>query len=189
MTTDLLDLYRSASHWTLNKVAGASDQLDAETPCEGWDVRQLLNHMLETQQYFVRSARGEAASPPAATPPEIISTDPVADFRRARAETLSNFGQDGMIEKTGPSLGIAFSDQLLHGWDIATATGQDSTMPEGLADAAYELIHGQFTEEQRKGVFKPEIDVGADASAQERLLAYTGRNPSQRRRADVLSRS
>ena len=74
MTTDLLDLYRSASHWTLNKVAGATDQLDAETPCDGWDVRQLLNHMLETQQYFVRSARGEDASPPSPTPPRSSAT-------------------------------------------------------------------------------------------------------------------
>ena len=50
-------------------------------------------------------------------------------------------------------------------------------MPDGLPDAAYSLIHGRFTEEQRKGVFKPEIPVGPDASAQDRLLAYTGRDP------------
>ena len=73
---------------------------------------------------------------------------------------------------------IAFSDQLLHGWDLAKATGQDTTMPEGLPDAAYEMIHGRFTDDQRKGVFKPEIEVGADASAEDRLLAYTGRDPS-----------
>jgi hypothetical protein len=51
-------------------------------------------------------------------------------------------------------------------------------MPAGLPDAAYSLIHGRFTEEQRKGVFKPEIAVAPDASAQDRLLAYTGRDPS-----------
>jgi uncharacterized protein (TIGR03086 family) len=82
------------------------------------------------------------------------------------------------LEKTGPSLGIAFSDQLLHGWDVARATGQDDTMPEGLPEAAYEVIHGRFTDEQRKGVFKPEISVGPDASPQEKLLAYTGRRPT-----------
>ena len=70
---------------------------------------------------------------------------------------LSAFGEPGVIEKTGPSLGIAFSDQLLHGWDLAKATGQDATMPDGLAEAAYEMIHGRFTDEQRKGVFKPEV--------------------------------
>ena len=109
---------------------------------------------------------------------EILSDDPVADFANARAETIATFAEEGVIEKTGPSLGIAFGDQLLHGWDLARATGQDATMPEGLAEAAYEMIHGAFTEDQRKGVFKPEVPVPADASAQDKLLAYTGRDPA-----------
>ena len=83
-----------------------------------------------------------------------------------------------MVERTGPSLGIAFSDQLIHGWDLATATDQDATMPAGLPEAAYEMIHGRFTDDQREGVFKPEVALPGDASAQDRLLAYTGRDPS-----------
>ena len=51
--------------------------------------------------------------------------------------------------------------------------------PPKLADAAYEMIHGRFTDEQRKGVFKPEVPVAPDASAQDKLLAYTGRDPSR----------
>lgn len=51
-------------------------------------------------------------------------------------------------------------------------------MPPGLAEAVYEIIHGRFTEDQRKGVFKPEIEVAGGASSQDRLLAYTGRDPS-----------
>jgi len=134
--------------------------------------------MLETQRYFVGAARGEDVSPPSPTPPELLGNDPVADFEQARADTLAVFSEPGVIEKTGPSLGIAFSDQLLHGWDVAKATNQDSAMPEGLPEAAYDMIHGRFTEEQRKGVFKPEVEIGADASAQDRLLAYSGRDPS-----------
>ena len=175
---DLLDLYGRASEWTLGNVAGASEKLDSTTPCDEWDVRSLMNHMLDTQHYFVGAARGEDVSPPSPNPPDLLGDDPVADFDRARSETLSVFGQAGVIEKTGPSLGIAFSDQLLHGWDLAKATGQDATMPDGLAEAAYEMIHGRFTDEQRKGVFGPEVRVASDASAQDRLLAYTGRQPS-----------
>ena len=51
-------------------------------------------------------------------------------------------------------------------------------MPDGLAEAAYGMIHGRFNDEQRKGTFKPEIPVGEDASPQQRLLAYTGRDPN-----------
>ena len=179
MNSELLDLYEQASEWTLSKVAGAAQVLDARTPCDDWDVRQLMNHMLDTQHYFVAAARGEDVSPPSPNPPALLSDDPVADFERARAETVQTFGAEGVIEKTGPSLGIAFSDQLLHGWDLARASGEDATMPDGLADAAYEMIHGRFTEDQRRGVFKPEVSVSADASPQDKLLAYTGRDPRQ----------
>jgi uncharacterized protein (TIGR03086 family) len=175
---DTMGNYRRASDWTIQKVEGAVDQLDAPTLNEGWDVRTLLNHMLQTQQYFVHSARGEDASPPMGAPPDALGDDPVATFRDARDETIATFSEEGVIEKTGPSLGIAFSDTLLHGWDLARATGQDTAMPDGLAQEAYDTVHGRFTEEQRKGVFKPEIPVGSDASSQERLLAYTGREPA-----------
>ncbi len=176
MQTDLLDLYGRASDWCGEKVAGAT-HLDAPTPCDEWNVRELLNHMLETQRYFAGSARGEDVSLPAPTPPKLLSDHPVSDFASARADVLEAFGKEGVMDKTGPALGIAFSDQLLHGWDLARATAQDTTMPDGLAEEAYRTIHGQFTEEQRKGVFKPEVPVRDDATAQERLLAYTGRTP------------
>ena len=82
-----------------------------------------------------------------------------------------------MIDKTGPALGIAFADQLLHGWDLAKATGQDAAMPDGLADAAFRMIHGRFTDEQRIGVFKPAVPTPPTATRQDELLAYTGRDP------------
>jgi uncharacterized protein (TIGR03086 family) len=178
MTPDLLDLYGRASEWTLRNVEGAAGRLDVATPCDDWNVRDLMNHMLDTQRYFVGTARGEDVSPPSPEPPDLLGEDPVADFERGRADALHAFGAEGVIEKTGPAVGIAFSDQLLHGWDLARATGQDATMPAGLAEAAYEVVHGRFTDEQRQGVFKPEVAVGSGASAQDRLLAYTGRDPA-----------
>jgi uncharacterized protein (TIGR03086 family) len=141
-------------------------------------VRDLLNHMLDTQRYFLSAARGEQAAPPGPNPPDVIGNNPRQDFEGMRSQVIDAYGQDGVIEKTGPALGIAFADQLLHGWDLARATGQDDTMPDGLAQSAYQMIHGRFTDEQRKGVFKPEVQVGEDATPQQRLLAYTGRNPS-----------
>jgi uncharacterized protein (TIGR03086 family) len=134
--------------------------------------------MLDTQRYFAGAARGEDATPPAPTPPSLLTDDPTADFDRGSAEVMDAYTQDGVIERMGPALGIAFSDQLLHGWDLARATKQDTTMPDGLAEAAYDCIHGRFTDEQRKGVFGPEIPVGDDATPQQRLLAYTGRDPN-----------
>src|SRR6516162_1825879 len=147
MANDPMTLYDRASAWTADKVAGAANQLDAQTPCEDWNVRTLLNHMVQTQQFFSGRALGKdvALTP---DPPDLIGDDPVGVFARARQDVIDAYSQPGVIEKTGPSLSIAFSDALVHGWDVACATNQDSEMPEGLAAAAYETIHGRFTDEQ-----------------------------------------
>ena len=176
MGADLLDLYGRAADWTASTLANTKD-LDATTPCDEWSVRDLLNHMFETQNYFIGAARGEDVTPPGPNPPDIVSDNPGADFDRIRGDMTATFSQEGVLEKTGPALGIAFSDLLIHTWDLARATGQDASMPAGLAEASYQLIHGKFSDEQRKGMFKPEIAVGADASAEDRLLGYTGRTP------------
>jgi uncharacterized protein (TIGR03086 family) len=169
--------YQRASAWTAEKVAGAANQLDAATPCEDWNVRTLLNHMVQTQQFFSGRAQGKdvALTP---DPPNLIGDDPTGVFERARQDVINVFSEPGVIEKTGPLLGIAFSDVLIHGWDVARATNQDATMPDGLAAAAYETIHGRFTDEQRHGVFRPEVAIAEDAADQEKLLAYTGRDPA-----------
>jgi uncharacterized protein (TIGR03086 family) len=133
--------------WATEKVSGAVDKLDAETPCDDWDVRTLLDHILETQRYFLGSARGEDAPPPSPTPPATLSDDPMADFEAVRRDMLDAYGEPGAIEKTGLALGVAFSDVLVHAWDLARATGQYATMPDGLAAAAYEMVHGKFTDE------------------------------------------
>jgi uncharacterized protein (TIGR03086 family) len=178
MTDQLLDRYRTASEWTLLKVRRVGDHLDAPTPCDDWDVRTLLNHMLDTQEYFVQSAQGADASPPSPEPPDgLIGDDAGAAYERSREAMITTFSDNDVIERTGPSLGIACSETLLHGWDLARATGQDTTMPAGLAQAAYEVVHGAFTDDQRDGVFGPELPVGGDASPEEKLLAYTGRDP------------
>lgn len=152
--TDLLEFYDRASGWTADKVKGATGKLDRETPRDEWNVRSLLNHMLDTQRYFTGAARGEDAPLPSSEPPDLLGDDPVATFAQSRSELMGAFGEPGAIEKTGPTLGIACSDQLLHGWDLARATGQDATMPDGLAARAHGIIHGRFGDDQRQGVFK-----------------------------------
>src|SRR5688572_9713506 len=99
-----LDLYEKASAWTLSKVEGAADKLDNATPCDGWDVRTLLNHMLDTQRFFLDGAQGKESSPPAPEPPSVLSADPAQDFATRQREMVDAFGEPGVIEKTGPSL-------------------------------------------------------------------------------------
>lgn len=174
---DLLDLFDRGTRWTASKVPAAADQLDDRTGCEQWAVRDLLNHMIDTQHYFAGTARGEQPQLPNPSPPALIGDDPVAVYDVTREETLEAFRQPGAVEKAGPSLGIAFVDQLVHGWDLAKATGQDATMPEDLATAGFAMLDGRLTDDRRGTSFKPAVAVPDDASPQERLLGYTGRRP------------
>jgi len=71
--------------------------------------------------------------------------------------------------------GHRFLDVLIHGWDLAVATGQDTTLDPALVDALVEVIAPQAEMLRASGAFGPEVEVAPDADAQTRLLATLGR--------------
>jgi uncharacterized protein (TIGR03086 family) len=71
-----------------------------------------------------------------------------------------------------------FMDVLIHTWDLARATGQDDRLDPELVDACTALFLPDMPELGRAaGIVGPAIEVGPDASAQDRLLAAMGRRP------------
>jgi len=174
---DLLNDFDAASRWASEKIAGATDRLDKTTPCEEWDVKTLINHMCDSQQYFISKARGEDATLPSPSPPDVVGKDPVLTYNKYSDATLEAFRDPEVQEKEAMGLGITFVDQLVHGWDLAKATGQDTAMPKGLAETAWTLMDGNLPDDKRGGGFKPAISTADNVPAQDKLLAYTGRNP------------
>lgn len=172
-----LDLYKQATDWAKTLVRGAADQLDRPTPCDEWDVRHLISHMIDAQRFFTGRAEGRDASLSLPMPPDLVGNDPVGIYDKTVADALKVYEAPGGAEKAGFALSTAFGDSLIHGWDLATATGQDTTMPDGLAQAAYDIVHANFKPEARPGILKPEVPVPADASPQEKLLGFSGRKP------------
>jgi uncharacterized protein (TIGR03086 family) len=175
---DVLDLYQRATEWSASKIPAAAAKLDASTPCDKWDVRAVLNHMLDSQQWFADVPQGTSTPGPSPTPPDLITDDPVKDYQAATEKTLAAYQDASVTKEHGPTLGIGFVDQLVHGWDLATATGQDAAMPADLAETAFNMVNGRMDGDKRGEMFKPEVKVGDDASAQEKLLAYSGRDPA-----------
>ncbi len=187
---DILDLFERGTAWAQTKVAGAQDRLDAPTPCDEWNVRTLVDHMLAVQQMFLAGPSGGRVAPPEGPPPPLVGDDPAAQYEDARKATLHAYSQPGVLEGTvkgtagdvpAPAiLGIAFCDQLAHGWDLAKATGQDTSVPEDLAAAAFAMMDGRISDDARGPGrnFKAAVVVPADASVQDKLLAYLGRDPS-----------
>ena len=174
---DSVDLFDKGSAWAKQKIEGAKDSLDAPTPCGDWDVRTLINHLISGLEYFQKRARGEEAPPPSAgDPPDVLDGgDPGAKYEAERKKTLEAF--HGVDDKTLMALGFAFVDQVVHGNDLAKATGQDDTIPSDLAEAAFGMVTGNLTDENRGTAFGPAVDVSDDAGTQDKLLAYLGRSP------------
>jgi uncharacterized protein (TIGR03086 family) len=184
---NVIDNFERATAWTSAKVAGAADQLDASTPCAEWNVKRLLDHMLFVQQMFAAAPSGGTVAPPAGPPPELLGHDPAGEYEEARKKTIHAFSQPGVIDgmlnegqrPAAVMLGIAFCDQLVHGWDLAKATGQDTTMPPDLAAAAWQFLNGSIPDERRGpgNNFEAAVAVPENASDQDKLVAYCGRTP------------
>jgi uncharacterized protein (TIGR03086 family) len=72
--------------------------------------------------------------------------------------------------------GHRFLDVLIHGWDLAESTGQDTNLPEDLVEACWEVVAPQRDVLEGSGMFGTALSVAADADRQSQLLAVLGRH-------------
>ena len=69
-------------------------------------------------------------------------------------------------------------DVLIHTWDLAHATGQDEKLDPSLVKACSAMFLPDMPERGRAaGIIGPAVEIGEDASPQDRLLAAMGRHP------------
>src|SRR5262245_29210988 len=164
------------------------DQLTASTPCTEWDVRAVLNHIVGGSTMFAISA--EQGSVPDDMLGQLMGGDNVGDDPKgawvtASQRALTAFEAPGVMEKmvklpfgempAGVALNIAIFDVATHAVDIARATGQhvtDTELLEGSLEVGRQMIGPEL---RIPGVFGAEQPVAAGASAEDRLLAFAGR--------------
>jgi hypothetical protein len=72
---------------------------------------------------------------------------------------------------------ILFMEHLTHGWDVAKATGQDTTMPGDLVAECMELVRPMDEMLRMPGVCGPAVNVPESASPQDKFIAFMGRTP------------
>ena len=193
---DPVEMLRKTTLRVKEVVAGVEQsQAQYPTPCSEWDVRALLNHLLGGLEF---TAGCLAGSPPDIRPAEAHSSyldEPdVAALIEAYHTLLDRVLQSG--SEPGALDGIVSTpnfgempvsqifvgttmDQFIHGWDLAKATGQDTTLDAGLVEFAYGMLtSGGFADMGRQaGFIGPEIAIPQDASPQDKLIAYMGRQP------------
>jgi len=188
-TTDPRPLYDGALSWTLDRVrAVRPDQLDAPTPCTELDVRALLAHLVATVHRAAAVGRGEdAASVPWSVPPV-----PGADWAGAYADAIAAmwpvWRADGAPldaavrapfgEVPGRAALLAYtSETLVHGWDLAVATGQDAEADPALAAPVLAAMQRFLPAEPRGGrvPFAAPVPPREEAGPTERLANWCGR--------------
>ena len=166
------------------------DQLSDPTPCAGTPVAGLLDHLMGLTYAFRLSA--EKTPLPAA--PRASADDLPADWRTRLPEQLDALvaawrkleAWEGMTEAGGVRLPadaiglVGLNEVLVHGWDLAVATGQPYRPDDASAAAClrFALDFAAGNPEARNGIYGPEVPVPDDAPAFDRLLGSTGRDPA-----------
>jgi uncharacterized protein (TIGR03086 family) len=154
------------------------DQLDNPTPCANFTVGGVLEHMIGGATTFAAGFRGVEPGQP-------DRTDVLATFGPTLTELAAAMHSPGALDRTiqapvGDVPGATFArfvvlDGLVHGWDLATATGQSYEPPEALV-AESEAFARQAVEPLRDGdTFAPAVEPPPEATPIQRLAAFTGR--------------
>lgn len=162
---------------------------DTPTPCADWPLRSLVDHLVAVVDRTARGLSGEkvagletdpALAPSAPWPAGDAFAEAAERLRRAAADPAAwNTVVDAPFPGTpgDVALSLALTDMLVHGWDIARATGQDEEMPEAVAGQVLEFTRLALPGDARAGYFDPEVQVGPEATNTRQLVAFLGRRP------------
>jgi uncharacterized protein (TIGR03086 family) len=155
------------------------DQLDDPTPCAALTVRGVLEHMIGGATVFTAAFRG--VEPSAADTSDVLS-----GFGPALGGLAAAIHEPGALGRTvhapfGDVPGETFArfvvlDGLVHGWDLATATGQGYSPPHVLVSEVESFAHDAVPPLRDGDTFADELDAPASATPIERLAAFTGRH-------------
>lgn len=161
------------------------DDMHLPTPCPGFDVAGLTDHLVGTITMV-----GDSAG--------VTVSDAVGDSVHARITSAATCvldawrarGVDGVAEFAGRvlparlALGVLSVEMVLHGWDFAQALVRPLPIAAEHSDFVLGLARRIITPQSRiTAGFDAPVAVDADAAALDRLVAFTGRVPSDRSHA------
>jgi uncharacterized protein (TIGR03086 family) len=177
---DLLD--RALAQSTQLVTSVAPDQLELQTPCADWMVRDLMRHMVGGLHNFRATVAGE----PMQSFDAVVDDDALAgEFRQEAAGLIAAWREDGALDRKMKMfggempaefpLGLHITETALHSWDLATAIGRTDALDDEIAEFALAFAQKNMGPERRGAAFGPPIEAPDGAPAYERLAAFTGR--------------
>ncbi|MGW3726481.1 TIGR03086 family metal-binding protein [Streptomyces sp. NPDC000851] len=191
--TDMTTLDLGPQTRIIARLAGGvrDEQLSDRTPCPELAVRNLLGHLTGLSVAFRDAGRKHLGvttdtSPDAAVPdigpgwrqelPKVL--DELADAWRDPA-AWTGMTRAGGVDLPGAVAGAVAVDELvIHGWDLARATGQEYAPDPAALQVSYDFLRAAADEDDRGGgIFGPVVSVPADAPLLDRAVGLSGREP------------
>ncbi|MEV8036394.1 TIGR03086 family metal-binding protein [Streptomyces sp. NPDC086182] len=171
--------------------AVTDDRLDGATPCPDYAVRNILGHLAGLSVAFRDAARKDLGAT-TDTSPDSALPDIGLGWREALPKALDELADawrdpaawTGMTRAGGVPLpgavaaAVAADELVVHGWDLARATGQEYTPDAVALQAAYGFLVGVAEDPTRGGgIFGPAVPVPDDEPLLDRAIGLSGRDP------------
>lgn len=181
--TEISDRYRrNAEAFAATIAAVPPDRWGDPSPCDDWDARAVVAHVIGAHGIFEGLAGRELAPGPS------VDDDPAGAFAAARDQvqaelddaTLADVEFDGMFGRSTFAKGVdrfLSLDLVIHRWDLARATGGDEELPADEIARGWKDMEGIGDAMRGPGAFGPEVEPPPDADEQTRLLCFLGRRP------------
>ena len=183
-----LELLEAAVRYALAGAAlGTPQLLPRPTPCPGWDLRTLLDHLSDSIGVLTGAITGDGASAAPGRGYPGPGADPVARLRGQAAGLLGAFAAAGPAgrrvaiwdrELTASMVAVTGAlETTVHGWDIWVACGAHRPVPSGLAAVLLPIAPLLITPGTRPGLFAAPIRLAGPACPGDQLVAFLGRQP------------
>jgi len=166
------------------------EQLTAPTPCPDYALRNLLGHLAGLAVAFRDAGRKDLGattdtSPDAAVPdigpgwreelPKAL--DELADAWRD-PDAWTGMTRAGGVDLPGAvAAAVAVDELVIHGWDLARATGQPYAPDPTALQASYDFLLACADDPARGDIFGPVVPVPAEAAPLDRAVGLSGRDP------------
>ncbi|WP_256840760.1 maleylpyruvate isomerase family mycothiol-dependent enzyme [Ornithinimicrobium cryptoxanthini] len=175
---DLSDLYRERAA-AIGDLLATTQGWDAATPCEGWTVRDLVAHLIETQRDFL-SQRGLEVSSVSLDDPRGAWAEHTASVQALLIDpevgAREYDGYFGPATVAGTMATFYGWDLLVHRWDLARGLGTDERFSPEELDQIEAAIPGFGNALYGPGICATPVDVPETESRQVRVLARLGRD-------------